>query len=908
MTGTSHQPDAPTHQEGPDALLIRARALAERAAADPRPVEAEARALADHARGVGAHAAHAVALRALAAVHRVRWEHAEAARLLGRALRLGSRHGDALVDAEVLGARAAVRHGQGRVLGAARDVDAALAALGRAHRASVAEREGLRAYLELQRAALDHNAGRLRDAETRYRRVLASGRASQDVTVRVANNLALVLAARGRHAEALTWSARAVEVAADLGPVPHAVTRQTHAWIAVHQGRLADGLAELAQVADAYRRAGVPLGEHHVEVADAMADLRLLPEAVAAAQAAADEHARSGTWLMWVEAQTRLAHLHLAGGDAARARTAAAAVLARSRSQRRDAWLARARVLDSRARAALGEDVSPDASALRRAAGGLQRHGDLVAAVDAHLAAGRAALTGPRPDRAYDDLATAARLAVRGPLLLRVRGRVASATAALVRADDARALREARAGLRDLASHRSSLPTMELRALASGHGGELGEIGLRVLLRTAGPSRVLRWMERTRAAALAARLPVVPPGDEAPRVPPGDDEPGPAAGSGAAGGREVAAPSGGQERALHVVARGVVRAAAPPAPVGPDAPTTLPEDLTTLPVPAGAALRSALDGRVLVELGTCDGRYVAVVVDRRRARVVPLAATADVAAALRPLVFALRRLADPRSAAAGTAARASAELSLRRLRALLLEPLDVGGAELVVVPVGDLHQVPWAALHDAPLALAPSATVWWATAAAGAVPPPGPVVLVAGPDLRGAQDEVDALARLHDAPHVLGAAGSTAAAVLPAVRGAGLAHLACHGVPRGDNPMYSALVLADRAVTVQELHAAGVAPRRLVLASCHAGADVAYDGDEVLGFVSAMLARGTRGVVASIAAVPDVEVVDLMVGLHRGLARGETMARALHAARAEVDRTSPAGFVNWCTFGAHGAA
>jgi CHAT domain-containing protein len=93
-----------------------------------------------------------------------------------------------------------------------------------------------------------------------------------------------------------------------------------------------------------------------------------------------------------------------------------------------------------------------------------------------------------------------------------------------------------------------------------------------------------------------------------------------------------------------------------------------------------------------------------------------------------------------------------------------------------------------------------------------------------------------------------------------------------------------------------------------VLASCHSGADVAYAGDEVLGFVSAMLARGTAGVVANIAAVPDVEVVDLMVGLHRRLAAGDTMARALHAARGGIDTGPPAGFVNWCTFSAHGAA
>ena len=45
-----------------------------------------------------------------------------------------------------------------------------------------------------------------------------------------------------------------------------------------------------------------------------------------------------------------------------------------------------------------------------------------------------------------------------------------------------------------------------------------------------------------------------------------------------------------------------------------------------------------------------------------------------------------------------------------------------------------------------------------------------------------------------------------------------------------------------------------------------------------------------------------------MVALHEQLAEGHTLARALHAARAGVDRADPASYVNWCTFSAYGAA
>jgi hypothetical protein len=48
--------------------------------------------------------------------------------------------------------------------------------------------------------------------------------------------------------------------------------------------------------------------------------------------------------------------------------------------------------------------------------------------------------------------------------------------------------------------------------------------------------------------------------------------------------------------------------------------------------------------------------------------------------------------------------------------------------------------------------------------------------------------------------------------------------------------------------------------------------------------------------------------MDLMLEMHRGLREGMTLARALHTARGRIDRDSPEGFVNWCTFSAHGAA
>src|SRR3954451_2933355 len=195
----------------------------------------------------------------------------------------------------------------------------------------------------------------------------------------------------------------------------------------------------------------------------------------------------------------------------------------------------------------------------------------------------------------------------------------------------------------------------------------------------------------------------------------------------------------------------------------------------------------------------------------------------------------------------------------------------------------------------------------WAGTAALAEPKGG-TVLVEGPSLPGATTEVRRLRELYPDAVAMSPPESTTAEVLRRLDGADLVHLACHGWLRSDNPLFSSLVLSDGPLTVQELQTSGVGPHRLVLASCQSGADVSYAGDEVVGFISSLLARGTAGVVASVAAVPDVAAVDLMTALHERLVKGGTLARALYEARDSLERTAPDAYVNWCTFTAYGAA
>ena len=886
VSGAGPPYSSSTITEPPIELVIRARRAHQDVAANPDRFRPVAEALVAEARQAGQPEALALALRALAWAERARLNDSAAILLLDEACRIARRHHLGATLADLLMSRAGVRQELGRFPAARRDLAAAAALVTGAGKLD----------LDFNRGVLLQNSGRLADAAAIYHRLLAESGISSRRRAECANNLALIEAEQGRFASALRRLAE-TPGAAQIGPALTATLTQTRAWVTMRSGRFAEGLRVFEEAAQAYRAAALSLGEHYIEYADALMELRLLPEATGAARRAVREFSDAGIPLMAAEAQLRVAQLTLLTGDhdaAVRAATAAAAAFGR---QTRAAFRARAVVVAAEARLRAGTGGAEELHRARAAARLLASTGSTAAAVQGFLVAGRLAAALGRRRQALASLARAGSLARGSAVLVRLRGQVAAALAAGLRQRDHEALAHCRRGLTDLARHRSGLPSVELRALASGHGAELGRIGLEVVVRDGSPARVLNWMERGRAAALLA---VEPPSFgrisadlAALRAVQAGTRDGAGKPAAARAERPPAEQAVLEERIRRATWRGGTAAGASQAPV------------------TVGALRDRLDGRALVAYGRLGEDLMAVVIGPRRSQITPLGPLRAVREQLRALLFALRRLAQPGEPAAHESARASADLRLGRLTGLLLAPLPVSaGEEVVIIPARGLDGVPWAALHAGPVALAPSATFWARTADAGA-PGGGPghdVALVAGPDLPGAIEEVGALSGIYASARPLLPPASTADAVAGALAGADLAHLACHGVLRADNPMFSSLVLSDGPMTLQEIYARGIAPRRLVLASCQSGSQASYAGDEVLGFVGALLARGTAGILASAAVVPDVPAAGLMTAVHRRLSGGATLARALHEAREAQDTTDPGSFVNWCTFNAHGAA
>ena len=428
--------------EDPDDLLGRAEAAYRYAVADPASAGPIAAAVVDEARRVGQAEPLVVGLRAQAWCERTLLAGEHAKELLDEAARIARREGLTARLGEVLVVRAAVNQELGRARSAQRDLATARPLLGASALAA----------LELQSAVLHQNAGRLGEAATTYRRVLADDECPTDIRAKVANNLGMIEAEFGHYGVALALLEQARSLALEVGPALTAYFAEGQATVMAQAGMLPASLDMFEQAERLYEKAGLPRAELYAEFADAMSDLRLVPEAASAARRALLEFDANRVPLMQAEAELRVARLALLAGQLEVAERAAAHAAQSLRQQGRVGWAACADVVSIDSRAQAGTASAADLQRVRRAAATLERLRMSSLAVDAHLTAGRVALLLDRRAWALSSLDQASRLARRASVLIRLKGRNAAATAAMVRGEQARSLRECRAGLSDLES------------------------------------------------------------------------------------------------------------------------------------------------------------------------------------------------------------------------------------------------------------------------------------------------------------------------------------------------------------------------------------------------------------------------------------------------------------------------
>ncbi|SEP81501.1 CHAT domain-containing protein [Lentzea xinjiangensis] len=185
----------------------------------------------------------------------------------------------------------------------------------------------------------------------------------------------------------------------------------------------------------------------------------------------------------------------------------------------------------------------------------------------------------------------------------------------------------------------------------------------------------------------------------------------------------------------------------------------------------------------------------------------------------------------------------TARLALRAGRDVALDLLPEAD-EVVVVPDGVLHGMPWAALGQR-VHVVPSLRHWRPTARGGHR------VWVAGPRLPN--EEVTALREEHGGVLV----EPTVEATLAGLEGAGIAHIAAHGHVHPENPLFSHLELRDGPLYGYDIARIENPPEVVVLSACESG------------LARAFLDAGSTAVLASVLPVPDAQVGAAMTEVHR---------------------------------------
>jgi len=567
-------------------------------------------------------------------------------------------------------------------------------------------------------------------------------------------------------------------------------------------------------------------------------------------------------------------------------------------------WAEVAALTKMRAEAAGGLGDQPKPSSSAKAASLAERLlaiGLTDEAAMATMLAARLALRRGQVETAESLLARVPPLRKIAPIDHKMLLRLCHAEVALAKNDSRKALAQARAGLKLLGAARDRMGGLDLVCGTAVHGFELGKLAVNLVTDKARTSadarRVLAWQERTRAQVYRYEpLPAIDDPELASRV------------------TELRAvlrtvqqakldrrPTAHLERRMTALQREVSRLGWHTSHWGRPRPVCSPEEII-----------DRLGDRALISFAGPGDALVAVVVSGGRTRLFRLGRQEVVLEVARQLHADLDALAPDDLIA--PLAHAVSQSALHRIATLNEQlfgdngiPAElIDGRELVVVPFGGLYSVPWESLptlHGRAVSVAPSATAW--IGAAEAAGTDGKVVLVSGPDLPESVSELDHLRTVYPDAIVLEGEQATTTAVLSAMDGAKLVHIAAHGTHEPANALFSRLELSDGGLLAHEVARLHRPPEHIVLAACELALSHIRPGDEPLGFAGAMLASGSRTVVAAVnqvghrsaaitmtdyhrrlASRPAIDLAETMTDYHRRVASGVSPARALAEATA----------------------
>ncbi|MDJ0754807.1 MAG: CHAT domain-containing tetratricopeptide repeat protein [Ardenticatenaceae bacterium] len=297
----------------------------------------------------------------------------------------------------------------------------------------------------------------------------------------------------------------------------------------------------------------------------------------------------------------------------------------------------------------------------------------------------------------------------------------------------------------------------------------------------------------------------------------------------------------------------------------------------------------------LIEYFAVNGRLTAFVVtsDGVVARPLPLTVTA-----MHKRQQALKHQLDTinRMPGRATLLLPKAQIILKQLYEGLIAPVSdclAGHRQLILVPQGGLHYLPWSALFDGheyllhrfEIAILPAASLL-EEIGDGDREASGVCLMghTRGGQLPQVAEELDFIARLTGGTPQRDAA-ATRTAFLEKASDSGIIHLATHGEFRHTEPLFSGLQMADGLLTTLDIFNTRLHAALVNLSACQTGRAVIGGGDELFGLMRAFLAAGASALVMSLWRVNDRSTAELMKTFYEELMAGTGRGEALRQAQ-----------------------
>ena len=319
--------------------------------------------------------------------------------------------------------------------------------------------------------------------------------------------------------------------------------------------------------------------------------------------------------------------------------------------------------------------------------------------------------------------------------------------------------------------------------------------------------------------------------------------------------------------------------------------------------------------RALVEYTTIDDKLVAFVVTNQNVKVVQdLASESEIVTEIERCRFQIDTLRYG-STQVRNHLPALTQRTQRHLRSLYdrllrtIEP-EIGERQLVIVPHGALHYLPFQALHDGEsylierreVSFAPSAVVLQQCLDQPKHHFQNALLLgVTDEQTPAVHDELRALDQVFAHVKRFSDEAATTGALREHSTDVEVLHLACHAQFRSDNPLFSSLKLSDGWFTARDAYGLKLNCGLVTLSACETGMNTVAPGEELMGLARGFLSAGTPTVVMSLWTIDDQATAELMVAFYKELARTKSPAAALRGAQVKLLEQRPHPFF-WSPF------